>query len=131
MDDPLTMVHLFAALPAEKRFRIPIEAVSTARRLALEFQAYVVRAHALRKVFVSVKGFYYQVCRVQEGLRNSAAGVPSNLTGLPSGRWILPWARPVGLTEKIVVGVSRRCVRTAFIGSVGAACALTARAVSA
>lgn len=26
----------------------------------MEFQAYVVRAHALRKVFVSVKGFYYQ-----------------------------------------------------------------------
>lgn len=34
--------------------------VDTARRLALEWQAFVVRAHALRKVFVSVKGFYYQ-----------------------------------------------------------------------
>lgn len=35
--------------------------VAMARQLALEWQAYVVRAHALRKVFVSVKGFYFQV----------------------------------------------------------------------
>ena len=34
--------------------------VQLARRLALEWQAWVVRAHALRKVFVSVKGYYYQ-----------------------------------------------------------------------
>ena len=35
--------------------------VRLARRLALEWQAYVVRTHALRKVFVTVKGFHYQV----------------------------------------------------------------------
>ena len=29
-------------------------------RLAREFQSYVARAHALRKVFVSIKGVYYQ-----------------------------------------------------------------------
>ena len=32
----------------------------TSRRLALEWQAWVVRTHALRRVFVSVKGFYFQ-----------------------------------------------------------------------
>ncbi len=26
----------------------------------MEFNAYVVRTHALRKVFVSIKGYYYQ-----------------------------------------------------------------------
>lgn len=26
----------------------------------MEFNAYVVRTHALRRVFVSIKGFYYQ-----------------------------------------------------------------------
>ncbi len=36
--------------------------VRLARRLSLEWQAYVVRTHALRKVFVTVKGFNYQVC---------------------------------------------------------------------
>ena len=34
--------------------------LQTSRRLALEWQAWVVRAHALRRVFVSVKGFYFQ-----------------------------------------------------------------------
>ncbi|GAB4820488.1 hypothetical protein N2152v2_007534 [Parachlorella kessleri] len=60
LDDPLTMLHLFAVLPAEKAHGIPAAQVHTARRLALEWQAWVVRAHALRKVFVSVKGYYYQ-----------------------------------------------------------------------
>lgn len=60
LDDPLTMANLFARLPAESAHDIPARVVATARRLALEFEAYVVRAHALRKVFVSVKGFYYQ-----------------------------------------------------------------------
>lgn len=31
-----------------------------ARRLSLEWQAYIGRTHALRKVFASVKGFYFQ-----------------------------------------------------------------------
>ena len=60
VDDPLTLVHLFATLPAEKRLHIPPKAIHDARRLALEWQAYIVRTHALRKVFVSIKGFYYQ-----------------------------------------------------------------------
>ena len=60
LDDPLTMTHLFATLPAESNHDIPAKVVANARRLSMEFQAYVVRAHALRKVFVSVKGFYYQ-----------------------------------------------------------------------
>ncbi|KAG1679475.1 hypothetical protein FOA52_011074 [Chlamydomonas sp. UWO 241] len=60
LDDPLTMVHLFATLPAEKRYDIPSKAVVMARRLSMEFNAYVVRTHALRRVFVSIKGFYYQ-----------------------------------------------------------------------
>ncbi|KAL4432847.1 hypothetical protein ABPG77_008173 [Micractinium sp. CCAP 211/92] len=60
LDDPLTMVHLFAVLPAERAHGIPPPVVALARRLALEWQAWVVRAHALRKTFISVKGFYYQ-----------------------------------------------------------------------
>ncbi|KAL3140127.1 hypothetical protein ABBQ38_004404 [Trebouxia sp. C0009 RCD-2024] len=54
------MTHLFATLPAESNHDIPAKVVANAKRLSMEFQAYVVRAHALRKVFVSVKGFYYQ-----------------------------------------------------------------------
>uniref|UniRef100_A0A1D2AC54 Pescadillo homolog n=2 Tax=Auxenochlorella protothecoides TaxID=3075 RepID=A0A1D2AC54_AUXPR len=60
LDDPLTMAHLFAVLPAEGGAGIPARVVRVARQLALEWQAWVVRAHALRRVFVSVKGFYLQ-----------------------------------------------------------------------
>ncbi len=60
LDDPLTMVHLFAVLPADADHGIPPDRVHLARRLALEWQAWVVRAHALRKAFISVKGFYFQ-----------------------------------------------------------------------
>jgi hypothetical protein len=61
MDDALTLVHLFASLPAEGKYGIPPAAVEKCRRLALEWQAFVARTGALRKTFISVKGFYYQV----------------------------------------------------------------------
>ena len=60
LDDPLTLVHLFALLPADKRHGIPAEVVNRSRALALEFQSYVTKTHSLRKVFISVKGIYYQ-----------------------------------------------------------------------
>lgn len=60
LDDSLTLVHLFATLPAEAAHNIPSKAVATSRRLALEWQAWVVRTSALRRTFVSVKGFYFQ-----------------------------------------------------------------------
>ena len=41
--------------------------VHTARRLVLEWQAYIVRAAALRRVFVSVKGYYFQVGLMAQG----------------------------------------------------------------
>ena len=40
LDDPLTMVHLFATLPAEKLHGIPAAVVQTSRRLALEWQVW-------------------------------------------------------------------------------------------
>ncbi|KAJ7524977.1 hypothetical protein O6H91_17G030700 [Diphasiastrum complanatum] len=61
MDDPLTMIHLFATLPADRTHKIPVERVHSCRRLSLEWQAFVTRTHSLRKVFISVKGIYYQV----------------------------------------------------------------------
>lgn len=32
-------------------------------RLSHEWQAFISRTHKLRKVFISVKGIYYQVCQ--------------------------------------------------------------------
>lgn len=60
LDDALTMVHLFAMLPSNEVYRIPKNMIELCRRLSLEFQAYVVRTNSLRRVFVTVRGYYYQ-----------------------------------------------------------------------
>ncbi|PRQ32571.1 hypothetical protein RchiOBHm_Chr5g0047861 [Rosa chinensis] len=59
LDDCLTMVHLFAALPAIED-RIDVKRIHNCRRMSHEWQAFISRTHKLRKVFVSVKGIYYQ-----------------------------------------------------------------------
>ena len=58
LDDALCMVHLFCALPAQKG--VKRDTTSASVRLTREWQEYVTRTHSLRKVFVSVKGIYYQ-----------------------------------------------------------------------
>ena len=60
LDDPLTLAHLFACLPSDERAHLPRRAVAAARARSLEWQAWVVQAHALRKCFISVKGYYFQ-----------------------------------------------------------------------
>ena len=70
IDDALCMVHLFATLPADAGQAIPAAAVATSRRVVLEWQAYCVRTSAIRKVFISVKGYYFQVRRAAALLRS-------------------------------------------------------------
>jgi pescadillo len=63
LDDALCMVHLFATLPGEEGRGVPAAMVQTSRRLVLEWQALMCRSAAMRKAFISVKGFYLQVRR--------------------------------------------------------------------
>ncbi|KAJ3145158.1 mRNA-binding ribosome synthesis protein nop7 [Geranomyces michiganensis] len=58
MDDALSMIFLFATLPATDK--IKSEHVRTCQRLCAEFQHYVMISRSLRKVFLSIKGIYYQ-----------------------------------------------------------------------
>lgn len=58
LDDCLCMIHLFAALPSVGR--ITADRTSVCSKLAREWQYFVSKSKALRKVFVSVKGIYYQ-----------------------------------------------------------------------
>jgi len=58
LDDPLSMTHLFASLP--QTIKVPANKTKKCAKLAKEWQNYVVEAHALRKVFLSIKGIYYQ-----------------------------------------------------------------------
>lgn len=57
LDDAVTMIHLFQHMSSGK---ITPERAERCRRLCLEFQYYVAQTHSLRKVFVSIKGIYYQ-----------------------------------------------------------------------
>ncbi|KAI0053307.1 hypothetical protein FA95DRAFT_1674340 [Auriscalpium vulgare] len=58
IDDALCMIFLFASLPSTSR--VPASLVENCSRLAAEWQLYVMHTHALRKVFLSIKGVYYQ-----------------------------------------------------------------------
>lgn len=60
LDDAVSMLALFQALSSDQRREIPKAAIDEATRLYQEFQLYVIRAQALRKVFASIKGYYFQ-----------------------------------------------------------------------
>jgi pescadillo protein len=58
IDDALCMIFLFASLPSNDR--VSSSLVENCSRLAAEWQLYVMRTHSLQKVFLSIKGVYYQ-----------------------------------------------------------------------
>jgi len=58
LDDALSMVFLFAMLPQTPK--IKNEFVQRCKRLKVEFQHYIIASKALKKVFISIKGIYYQ-----------------------------------------------------------------------
>lgn len=58
LDDALCMLFLYANFA--KNRGVPKELVDLSRRLSLEFMHYVIESKSLRKVFISIKGYYYQ-----------------------------------------------------------------------
>jgi len=60
LDDAISMLALFNSLSADQRREIPADAIAEATRLYQEFQLYVIRSRSLRKVFASIKGYYFQ-----------------------------------------------------------------------
>lgn len=58
LDDCLTLCFLFSTFPSLSH--IPREQSDLCRRLTIEFLHAVIEAKALRKVFISIKGYYYQ-----------------------------------------------------------------------
>ena len=59
LEDPLCLAFLYSTFP--KSNRAPSEMIKLCRKLTVEFMHYVIEAKALRKVFVSIKGYYFQV----------------------------------------------------------------------
>ncbi|KAJ2966844.1 hypothetical protein NUW54_g13689 [Trametes sanguinea] len=58
IDDALCMIFLFASLPSDSK--VSPSLIENCARLAAEWQLYVMHTHSLRKVFLSIKGVYYQ-----------------------------------------------------------------------
>ncbi|RHZ75324.1 hypothetical protein Glove_216g199 [Diversispora epigaea] len=58
LDDALCLIFLFSTFPSTEK--ITSEIVTNCQRLSLEFQHYVIHTRSLRKVFLSIKGIYYQ-----------------------------------------------------------------------
>lgn len=60
LDDALCMVFLFSTMPVVTD-SVNNEAIEECKKLSAEFMHYAIYSHALRKVFLSIKGIYYQV----------------------------------------------------------------------
>lgn len=58
LDDCLTLLFLFSTFPALKS--VTRSQTALCRRLTIEFMHYVIASKSLRKVFVSIKGYYFQ-----------------------------------------------------------------------
>lgn len=58
LDDALSMCFLFSTFP--RTGKCHVQTIQLCRRLTVEFLNYIVASRALRKVFLSIKGIYYQ-----------------------------------------------------------------------
>ncbi|KAE8213940.1 hypothetical protein CF327_g2585 [Tilletia walkeri] len=58
LDDAISLLTLFANLPANDK--ISADVVENCSRLCAQWQSYVMRSNSLRKVFLSIKGVYFQ-----------------------------------------------------------------------
>ncbi|KAJ5070213.1 pescadillo [Anaeramoeba ignava] len=59
LDDCITLISLFAILPSSSM--VPANRTQNCQKLYCEFLNYIIKTHSLRKVFVSIKGIYFQV----------------------------------------------------------------------
>jgi pescadillo protein len=60
LDDPLSMIYLFASLPSKLAPEHSSDRVALCSRLSREWEIITARTRTLEKVFVSIKGIYYQ-----------------------------------------------------------------------
>ena len=114
MDDALCMIHLFANFPATKL--LEKKRVAECARLSREFQHYVMKTRKLRKVFVSIKGIYYEaeVCN-QPGGWGGPHAFTQTVRYPPAPRLRSPPAqrlRAQWLLRAALVSLLRRCRRT-------------------
>ncbi|KAJ9102662.1 hypothetical protein QFC19_004771 [Naganishia cerealis] len=83
LNDPLSLLCLFERLPRDPvpgKTQVPHEVTAECGKLVAEWKVWAIRTHALRKVFLSIKGVYYE-CEVPAGRSGETVNV----------RWLEPW----------------------------------------
>ncbi|WVQ69905.1 uncharacterized protein L199_008128 [Kwoniella botswanensis] len=66
LQDPLNLVHLFSTLPTNPipgKTLVPSSVIAECSRLISEWKVWAIRTNSLRKIFLGVKGIYYE-CEV-------------------------------------------------------------------
>lgn len=64
LEDPLNLVNTFSQLPAHRTFKVPPVVAREAEKMKIYFNNYVIKSHSLKKVFLSIKGIYFE-CEIQ------------------------------------------------------------------
>ncbi|KAI7688482.1 hypothetical protein SSS_04915 [Sarcoptes scabiei] len=67
LDDAVSMCFLYAMFGKSKS--LPSEMIDLSRRLTLEFMNYIIETKSLRKVFISIKGYYYEANIMGQNIR--------------------------------------------------------------
>jgi pescadillo protein len=75
IDDALCLVALFSFLPSETEKGIASSLVENTTRIYNEWLLYVMNTGSLRKIFLSIKGVYYQAVVQGETIT-----------------WVVPWS---------------------------------------
>lgn len=60
LEDPLNLVNTFAILPAHRTFKVPPVIAREAEKVKRFFNNYVIQSQSLKKVFLSIKGIYFE-----------------------------------------------------------------------
>lgn len=82
IDDPLNMLFLFANMPATDK--VSHRVTKEAEKLTNQWMAYVAKERLIKKVFVSIKGVYYQ----------------ANVKG-QEVRWLVPFKFPTNIPTDV------------------------------
>lgn len=82
IDDPLNMLFLFANMPATDK--VSYRVTKEAERLCNQWLAYVAKERLIKKIFVSIKGVYYQ----------------ANVKG-QEVRWLVPFKFPTNIPTDV------------------------------
>lgn len=82
LDDPLNMLFLFSNMPATDR--VSTKVVGDAEKLCNQWLAYIAKERLLKKVFVSIKGVYYQATVKGQEIR-----------------WLIPYKFPTNIPTDV------------------------------